>query len=497
MNIRFTLTAMVAAATLAACSDPSGPAASAPADVANLPAAMAKASSAIEDAYIVTLSDDEPDPDKKSKELLAGIKGKGKIKHVYKHALKGFAIDMSSDDAAIISDMPGVLRVEQDVEMNVSTTETPVSWGLDRIDQRTLPLNQTYSFTSTGSGVRVYILDTGILPGHQEFGGRANTSGYTAIADGRGSVDCHGHGTHVAGTVAGNTTGIARSAQLYAVRVLDCNGSGSTYGVIAGIDWVISQRNLNPGVPMVANMSLGGGLSASLNDAVRRAVEAGVTFAVAAGNDNTNACNQSPASEPSALTVGATDNGDSRAYYSNYGSCLDIFAPGSGIVSAYYYSTSSYASMSGTSMASPHVAGIAAVILGDAPSSSPAQVRSTMLAAATLNVVGNSGLSSPNALLFNGFTAAPPPPTPAEPTLISSLTVTRTRSGNKTNMNLAWNRGTTGGYVEIWRSTSSTSRGSLFTSTPNDGGWTDSRVSTTYWYTVCQNGTCTNSAKAP
>lgn len=497
MKTRLKVPALLAIASLAACSDMSGPAASAPADAIDIAVAAAKTSSPIEDSYIVTLSDDETDPDRKAKELLAGIKGKGKLKHIYKRAMKGFAIEMTTDEAADMSEMPGVVRVEQDVQMSASTTDSPVaSWGLDRLDQRALPLSNSFTFTSTGSGVRVYIVDTGILPTHQEFGGRA-AAAYNAIADGRTATDCNGHGTHVAGTIGGATTGIARSATLYGVRVLDCNGSGSTADVIEGIDYVISQKNASPGTPVVANMSLGGGLSASLNDAVERAVAAGVVFAVAAGNENTDACNKSPASAPSALTVGATDNSDSRASYSNYGSCLDIFAPGSGITSAYYTATNAYASMSGTSMASPHVAGIAAVILGDSPTSTPAQVRSAMLAAATSSVVSNPGSLSPNALLSNLFGVINPPPPTTDPTPISSLTVTSTRTGNKTNMNLAWNRGTTGGNVDIYRSSSAGSRGSRLTTTANDGGYTDSRVPATYYYMVCQGSVCTNQAKAP
>jgi subtilisin family serine protease len=487
MNTRSLIPALLAVVALAACSDASSPVASAAVEVVDVPRAAASASTAsIPNEYIVTFSDAELDPEGRANALVAGMRGKGRLKHVYKHGLKGFAATMSSEDAEALSDVPGVERVEEDVRVSISTTETPKSWGLDRLDQRSLPLSGSFTYTSTGSGVRVYIVDTGILPSHQEFGGRV-IDGYSSITDGMGWTDCHGHGTHVAGTAAGATTGIARSASLVAVRVLDCVGYGTSSGVIAGIDWVIAQKNAAPSVPMVANMSLGGDRSLSLDDAVERAIIAGVTFAVAAGNSNIDACTQSPAAAVSAITVGATASDDSRAYYSNYGSCLDIFAPGSDIYSAYSTATNAYAMMSGTSMASPHVAGIAAVILGDAPSSSPAQVRSTMIGAATASVVTSAGSLSPNFLLTNLFAAVAPPPPTTTPTPISNLTVSRVRSGSRTNMNLSWNPGTTGGSVSVYRNNS------VRATTTNDGSYTDSKVSGTVTYKVCQGTTCTNS----
>lgn len=280
--------------------------------------------------------------------------------------------------------------------MKASATQTNATWGLDRIDQRKRPLNGSYTYNTTASSVTAYIIDTGILSGHQEFSGRV-TGGVTAINDGRGSSDCNGHGTHVAGTVGGRTYGVAKGVKLFAVRVLDCAGSGSNSGVIAGVDWV----TYNHTKPAVANMSLGGGASQALDDAVRNSIGAGVTYAVAAGNENQNACNVSPARVSSALTVGATTRTDSRASFSNYGSCVDLFAPGQDITSAWYSSSSSTRTISGTSMASPHVAGAAALYLQSNQGASPSTVASNLNSTATTGVVtGTNG--SPNRLLYKG-----------------------------------------------------------------------------------------------
>jgi len=282
------------------------------------------------------------------------------------------------------------------------------SWGQDRIDQTALPLNGRIAAPLDGAGVNAYIIDTGVRGDHDEFGGRVQ-AGYDAVSGTDGTTDCNGHGTHVAGTVAGATFGVAPAATIIPVRVLDCSGSGSTSGVIAGINWATA--NHQAGVPAVANMSLGGGYSPALNAAVRSAVADGITFAVAAGNSNADACDASPASEPSALTVGATTSTDARASYSNFGSCVDLFAPGSGILSASNASTSGSRVLSGTSMASPHVAGAAALLLSGSPNATPQAVSDALTQGATANVVTDV-MGSPNRLLNINSGVAPTLPTP-------------------------------------------------------------------------------------
>jgi hypothetical protein len=274
--------------------------------------------------------------------------------------------------------------------------QTGADWGLDRMDQHSLPLDGSYTYQADGSGVTAYIIDTGINLTHVEFGGRA-VAGTDAVTSGGSAADCNGHGTHVAGTVGGVTYGVAKKVRLVAVRVLDCNGSGTTSGVIAGIDWVTANRTL----PAVANLSLGGDFSQALNDAVERSVAAGVVYAVAAGNSAADACSASPASAPSALTVGATDAADAFASFSNYGSCVKINAPGVSIVSAWIGSNTATSGASGTSMASPHVAGAAAVYLQKNPSATVANVRAALIGNATSNVIQGIATGTPNLLLYS------------------------------------------------------------------------------------------------
>ncbi len=275
-------------------------------------------------------------------------------------------------------------------------TTFPGSWGLDRIDETDLPMDGLYSTANRGDGVIIFVVDTGISP-HSEFGDRL-LPGYDTVGDGNNSIDCHGHGTHVASTSAGSTYGVADDALLVAVRVLDCGGGGTTSGVVAGLNWV-ADYDLN-GMRGVVNMSLGGGASPVLDAAVAQLVDAGITVAVAAGNEAQAACNASPAREPSAITVGATDRYDARAWFSNYGSCVDIFAPGVDIVGAGLESSTDSASMSGTSMASPHVAGAAALVLSAYPSLSPAEVANVLTGDATPDVIAGPGVGSPNRLLM-------------------------------------------------------------------------------------------------
>ncbi len=327
----------------------------------------------------------------------------GRVGRTYSHALRGFEVSMSESAARRLATDPSVDYVQRNGIYHATGTQTnPPSWGLDRIDQRNLPLNSSYTYPTTASNVHAYIIDTGILFTHTDFGGRA-TSGYDAI-DGGTADDCNGHGTHVSGTVGGTSYGVAKGVSLVGVRVLDCSGSGTTAQVVAGIDWVTGHAIK----PAVANMSLGGGADSTLDAAVSNSIAAGITYAIAAGNDNANACNDSPARVAAAITVGATTSTDARASYSNYGTCLDIFAPGSSIKSDWYTSTTATNTISGTSMATPHVTGAAALVASANPSYTPQQVRDNLVNNATTGVVTSPGTGSPNRLLYVGGTTPPP-----------------------------------------------------------------------------------------
>lgn len=318
----------------------------------------------------------------------------GDVLNVYEHALKGFALRVPEPAARGIANNPHVRYVEADKTITLDATQSPATWGLDRSDQRDLPLDDAYTYNFDGSGVHAYIIDTGIRSSHNDFGGRVS-AGFTAINDGNGTEDCNGHGTHVAGSTGGNTWGIAKNVQLYAVRVLDCQGSGSTSGVVDGIDWVTANHQ----DPAVANMSLGGGASSSIDDAVNTSVSNGVFYAVAAGNEDTDACTKSPARAAEAYTVAASDDSDTRASFSNYGSCVDIFAPGVSITSAWIGSDSDTNTISGTSMASPHVAGAAALLLDEDGTLSPDDVKSLLTNNASTNKISGAN-GSPNRLLY-------------------------------------------------------------------------------------------------
>jgi len=320
------------------------------------------------------------------------------------------------NDMAVLGSL--LQRCEDDQQIDVApqsvvsatATQSAASWGLDRTDQRALPLNGSYSYATTGGGVDAYIVDTGVLSTHTEFTGRIR-AGFAATGL-TGTEDCNGHGTHVAGTVAGTTYGIAPGATVIPVRVLDCNGSGTLSGVIAGIDWAIQDHTTTPAV---LNMSLGGGLSGILDAAVQRAVDDGITVVVAAGNSGAtaqpDACAYSPAAAPNAITVGSTTTTDTRSSFSNFGDCVDVFAPGSAIKSAWHTGTTATSTISGTSMASPHVAGVAARILSANPTFTPAQVAGVIRTTATTNVVLDSR-SANNLLVFadaDATTVTPPP----------------------------------------------------------------------------------------
>lgn len=351
----------------------------------------------IKNQYIVILNKDIG-PAKDFAQNIAKQHG-GRVLQSYDSALKGFAIYLpDTAGTAFIEAMkknPQVLSVENDTIVNIdATTQSNPDWGLDRIDQKALPLNSTYSYSQTGSGTTAYIVDTGILSTHQEFSGRV-LNGYTAISDGNGTTDCNGHGTHVAGTVGGTTYGVAKSVRLVPVRILGCDGSGASSNVIAGLDWILK----NGSKPAVVNMSLGGAASSSLDSAVENLYNNGYVMVVAAGNSNTDACNSSPARTSNAITVAATDNTDTRASYSNYGSCVDIFAPGSQINSSWIGSNTATKVLNGTSMATPHVAGVVAKMLQSTPTATPQTISTNLLNQATSNVVKNPS-GSPNRLLY-------------------------------------------------------------------------------------------------
>ncbi|MFI6943797.1 S8 family peptidase [Streptomyces sp. NPDC050418] len=360
---------------------------------------------AIANSYIVTLDADEAKAGSAKGKALAKEYG-ADIERTYKKALNGYEIQASEAEAERFAADPAVESVAQNRTFKISATQpNPPSWGLDRIDQKTLPLNQSYTYPDkAGEGVTVYVIDTGVRITHGDFGGRASY-GYDAVDDDNTAQDGHGHGTHVAGTVAGTSHGVAKKAKVVGVRVLDNNGSGTTAGVVAGIDWVTQ----NAVKPAVANMSLGGGADSTLDAAVRNSIASGVTYSLAAGNESTDASTRSPARVAEGITVGATTSTDAKASYSNYGSVLDIFAPGSSITSAWNSSDSATNTISGTSMAAPHVAGAAALYQSENPSATPAQVRDALVAASSTGVVTGPGTGSPNRLLNVGSGGTVPP----------------------------------------------------------------------------------------
>ncbi|MER7518618.1 S8 family peptidase [Streptomyces sp. NPDC126499] len=367
----------------------------------------AGAEGTVPNSYIVTLRESAAQAETAQGRAVATKFG-AKIKRTYTAALNGYSVELSEAQARKLAADPAVESVSQNRVFTIDATQpSPPSWGLDRIDQKALPLNQSYTYPdSAGQGVTAYIIDTGVRISHSDFGGRA-FNGYDAIDNDNTAQDGHGHGTHVAGTVAGTAHGVAKKAKIVGVRVLNNSGSGTTEQVVAGIDWVTR----NAVKPAVANMSLGGGVDTVLDDAVRRSIAAGITYAVAAGNDNSNASNYSPARVGEAITVGSTTSSDARSSFSNYGSVLDIFAPGSSIKSAWNTNDTATNTISGTSMATPHVAGAAALYLADNPTATPSAVSTALVNAATPNVVTSPGTGSPNRLLYvGGGTTTPPGP---------------------------------------------------------------------------------------
>ena len=381
-------------AFIAACSDtPSTPQPRAIAPTAAPRFDKAPPGLAIPGQYIVVLRDDVDDPEGKSREK--NNRQGGAMSHTYRNVIKGFSARLS--DAAVkdlLAD-PDVAYIEEDQQVTLSTTQSPPpSWGLDRIDERSLPLSNSYTYNATAaqqSVVRAYIIDTGILTSHPDFGGRASV-GFDAM--GGNGIDCNGHGTHVAGTVGGATYGIAKSVKLVAVRVLNCSGSGTNSGVIAGMDWVAT----NHISPAVANMSLGGGSSSAVNTSANNLASSGVFLAVAAGNSNANACNSSPSGAANATVVAASAINDSRASFSNFGSCVDLYAPGVSIKSDWLNNGTN--TISGTSMASPHVTGVGALYKAVNGNASFSTIRSWLVNNATNNAISGNPAGTPNKLLF-------------------------------------------------------------------------------------------------
>lgn len=390
---RFASLTSIGVLLLAACSD--APSAPPTTDAARAPSLAVEAAGRSD--YIVVLRERDRAEVSSTNLTIANAVG-ARVKTQWQDALQGFVGDMTDEAAELLRRRPEVLLVEKDGPVHATATQfNAPSWGLRRIDRRFLPMDANYTYNKTGAGVHAYIIDTGIRPTHVDFAGRV-LGGFSVIAG--GIVDCNGHGTHVAGTVAGTAYGVAKQAWIHPVRVLNCAGSGTWAGVITGIDWV----RINRIQPAVANLSLGGGFSAAVNLAVNNLVAFGnVATAVAAGNSGVNACTQSPSSATNAVIVGATQSNDFRPAWSNFGPCLDLFAPGVSITSDWHTSNVATNTISGTSMAAPHVAGVMAQVRQWAPAASAAAVQNNVVANATIGVVGNAGAGSPNRLLYMGY----------------------------------------------------------------------------------------------
>jgi subtilisin family serine protease len=362
-------------------------------------------------------------------EMAALKSGKATIGREFQHVFKGALVGLTDKQKVNLAKRPSVASITEDLEVTATEIQaSPASWGIDRIDQGALPLSGSYNYGGSGTGVSIYVVDTGIRSTHTEFSGRIQT-GFSAIADGKGTEDCNGHGTHVSSTAAGNRFGVAKSASLVPVRVLGCDGSGTTSGVIAGLDWIASQYVA--GSPAVVNMSLGGGANSSLDTAVSSLINRGVTVVAAAGNSSTDSCTSSPARVAGAITVAASTNTDVFASYSNFGSCVDLIAPGSNIVGAWITGDSDSATLSGTSMATPHVAGVSAVLLGSGYVA-PNLVALALTDAATVGAVGSVPGGTVNKLLYANPAGITVPATkaPLAPTSVSAVAGKRAATVN-------------------------------------------------------------------
>jgi subtilisin family serine protease len=380
MKLSKTVVAVGATLALAACSDQSPVSGRAP-EAAPL---LSAGAGAIEGSYVVVLNEGA---DPRSVAAVAGVSPR----YVYTAAVNGFAASLNQGQLNALQHNPNVEYIEQDQAFEATATQSGATWGIDRIDQRNRPLSGTYTYTTTASTVYAYVIDTGIYASHSQFGGRASNV-YDAL--GGNGTDCNGHGTHVAGTIGSSTYGVAKAVRLRGLRVLNCSGSGSTSGIIAAIDWV----RVNRTNPAVANLSLGGGYSSTLNTAINNLANSGVFVAVAAGNENQNACNVSPASAASATTVASSTSSDAKSSFSNYGSCVDLYAPGSSITSTWLNGGTN--TISGTSMASPHVAGVAALYKATYGNAATSTIDSWIKTNATANVITGNPSGTPNRLLY-------------------------------------------------------------------------------------------------
>jgi N-acetylneuraminic acid mutarotase len=393
----------ILALLLAACQDATEPGGSAPPQP-SLAAVKRPPPELIPGQYLVVFKDQVQDPASVAQKLVA--RHRGKLRHTYKVALKGMAIELSDTAIDALRREPDVAYVEQNqvVRLEATTTQPNAIYGIDRIDQRSLPLSGSYSYAADGSGVTVYILDTGIYYGHTDFGGRAVFGQDLLGRDGaNGGVDCNGHGTHVSGIVGGTVYGVAKKVKLVSVRVLNCQGVGQTFYIISAIEWITANKTL----PAVANLSLTDGFSPGINDAIARSTAAGVTYVAAAGNFSDDACQHSPASAPEAITVAASDSLDEFAGFSAWGSCVDLEAPGVLIRSDYIGSSTANVLLTGTSMAAPHVAGAVALYLSTTPTATPAQVTDAILGNSTVNPLHSVPAGTYNRLLYTGFLLPP------------------------------------------------------------------------------------------